>query len=354
MLQDIQITNYRVFEKFALTGLKRVNLLVGSNNAGKTSLLEAIYLLASNNKSLGLTAIMQERGEFLADQDAGRGRFRSNQPEGYLVSQLFYKRNFKNKPIKIQSLSLPGSFTVSITNGGDEEGRSHHLVLQNDLAKAEQKAEQKPIAMKMADNILLATAMHWKERPQFGDARFMTVNDTDYTALAELWDEIVLTPGEDQAVAALRIIEPGVERISFTSGRTSHSGILVRLKGEEAPVPMDSMGDGMRRILSLIMALVSVQQSVLLIDEIDTGLYYGVLKEMWQVIIETATKQNAQVFATTHSWDCVKAFQQALSQSPYREDGLLIRLDRDKEQTQVTTYTVDELDIAISQGIEVR
>lgn len=354
MLQDIQITNYRVFETLGLTDLKRVNLIVGANNAGKTSLLEAIYLLASNDKSLGLTAIMQKRGEFLVDQDSAKGRFHPNQPEGYLVNQLFYKRNFKNKRIKIQSLSLPGSFTASITNGGDEEGSSHHLILQNDRAKAEQKAAQKTIAMKMADHILLSTAMHWKERPQLGDARLMTVNDTDYSALAELWDEIVLTPGEDQAIEALRIIEPGVERISFTSGRTSHSGILVRLKGEETPVPMDSMGDGMRRILSLIMALVSVQQSVLLIDEIDTGLYYGVLKEMWQVIIETATKQNAQVFATTHSWDCVKAFQQALSQSPYRDDGLLIRIDRDKEQTRATTYTVDELDIAIAQGIEVR
>lgn len=354
MLQDIQITNYRVFEKLTLAGLKRVNLIVGANNAGKTSLLEAIYLLTSNDKSLGLTAIMQERGEFLVDQDAGRGRFRPNQPEGYLVNQLFYKRNFKNKPIKIRSLSLPGSFAASITNGGDEEGRSHHLVLQNDRAKAEQTIAEKPVAMKMADALLLPTAMRWKERPQLGDARFMTVNDTDYTALAELWDEIVLTPGEDQAVEALRIIEPAVERISFTSGRTSHSGILVRLKGEETPVPMDSMGDGMRRILTLIMALVSVQQSVLLIDEIDTGLYYGVLKAMWQVVIETATKQNAQVFATTHSWDCVKAFQQALSQSPRRDDGLLIRIDRNQGQTQATTYGVDELDIAIAQGIEVR
>jgi glycine cleavage system regulatory protein len=75
---------------------------------------------------------------------------------------------------------------------------------------------------------------------------------------------------------------------------------------------------------------------------------------MWKVVIETATKQNAQVFATTHSWDCVKAFQQALSQSPHRDDGLLIRIDRNQAQTQATTYGVDELDIAIAQGIEVR
>lgn len=75
MLQDIQITNYRVFENLALTGLKRVNLIVGSNNAGKTSLLEAIYLLTSSDKALGLTTIMQERGEFLVDQDAGRGPY---------------------------------------------------------------------------------------------------------------------------------------------------------------------------------------------------------------------------------------------------------------------------------------
>jgi AAA15 family ATPase/GTPase len=155
-------------------------------------------------------------------------------------------------------------------------------------------------------------------------------------------------------VEALRLIEPHIERISFTGGRTSHSGILARLRGEETPAPLDSMGDGVRRLLAMIIDLVGIGQGTLLIDEIDTGLYYATLKEMWRVVIETSVKQDAQVFATTHSWDCVQAFQQALRASTHRNEGSLIRLDRANEQVTVTTYTADELDIAIPQGIEVR
>ena len=360
MLQDLQIRNYRVFKELAIDRLSNVNLIVGANNAGKTSLLEAIYLLTSHDKPLSLTSILQEHGEFLTDQELIRGRsnpaqIAPNRIDGYLVAQLFYGRKLStNTSIQIQSLSAQNNLTISISNGNKSEIHHSKLVFQDGSTGSKEKPKKNTDPMAIENEVLLSTPLRWKELAQVGDTRFVSVNTTNYTELANLWDKLVLTPGEDKVIDALRIIEPGVERISFTGSRTSHSGILVRLKGEDTPVPLDSMGDGMRRILAMIVALVSVGQNALLVDEIDTGLYYAVLKDMWQVVIETATKQNAQVFATTHSWDCVKAFQQALSQSPYRDGGLLIRIDRNQAQTQATTYMVDELDIAIAQGIEVR
>jgi AAA15 family ATPase/GTPase len=67
MLQDLQMRNYRVFKELTIDRLSNVNLIVGANNAGKTSLLEAIYLLTSHDKQLSLTSILQERGEFLTE-----------------------------------------------------------------------------------------------------------------------------------------------------------------------------------------------------------------------------------------------------------------------------------------------
>jgi AAA15 family ATPase/GTPase len=100
-----------------------VNLIVGANNAGKTSLLEAIYLLTSHDKQLSLTSILQERGEFLTDQELIRGRsnpaqIAPNRIDGYLVAQLFYGRKLStDTSIKIQSLSTQNSLTISISNG---------------------------------------------------------------------------------------------------------------------------------------------------------------------------------------------------------------------------------------------
>lgn len=67
MLKDLNITNYRCFKDLNIDGLSRVNLLVGRNNSGKTSLLEAIYLLAcqaADLAPLGLIEILERRGEF--------------------------------------------------------------------------------------------------------------------------------------------------------------------------------------------------------------------------------------------------------------------------------------------------
>jgi AAA15 family ATPase/GTPase len=162
-----------------------------------------------------------------------------------------------------------------------------------------------------------------------------------------------LTPSEDKVIEALQLLEPRVERIAFTGRQTSNSGIKIKLKDQQHPLPLGSMGDGMRRILGIATSLVSVEDGTLLIDEIDTGLYYSTLTDMWKLVLETAQRLNAQVFATTHSWDCVRSFQEALDVNA-EGTGQLIRLERKGQDIVPTVYTKEELDIAIEQGIEVR
>ena len=65
MLRDITIENYRLFREFSLTSLARVNLIVGTNNSGKSSLLEAVYLLTSEGARSSLVNILHERGELV-------------------------------------------------------------------------------------------------------------------------------------------------------------------------------------------------------------------------------------------------------------------------------------------------
>ena len=114
------------------------------------------------------------------------------------------------------------------------------------------------------------------------------------------------------------------------------------------------MGDGMKRVLGIVASLVSVESGILLVDEIDTGLHHEVLTDMWKIIFTTAATIGTQVFATTHSWDCVRAFHRAMQELPGEQPGLLIRLERNGDQIETITYAPDELAIAVKQGIEVR
>jgi AAA15 family ATPase/GTPase len=178
--------------------------------------------------------------------------------------------------------------------------------------------------------------------------------EISFKELALYWDAITLTPKEESVVAALQILEPDVERISFTSNPTNYSGILIKIRGQNNPVPLGSMGNGMHRILSIAMAAVSSEDGFLWVDEIDTGLYYQTQTDMWRLIFETAQRLNVQVFATTHSWDCIAAFQEALEQSQDSSVGKLFRLSRRGEDIRAVEYTPDELSVAVRQSIEVR
>jgi len=177
---------------------------------------------------------------------------------------------------------------------------------------------------------------------------------TSNVRLAEYWNAITLTPREDKVVEALQILEPSVDRISFTSQLTAPPDILVKLKGQSVPVPLGTMGDGMRRILALVAAAVVAEGGSLCIDEIDTGLYYRAQVDMWRLLLNLSKRIGVQIFATTHSLDCVQAFQIALALGGDDSSGKLLRLERYKGGIRAVDYSTEELSIASRESIEVR
>jgi predicted ATP-dependent endonuclease of OLD family len=102
------------------------------------------------------------------------------------------------------------------------------------------------------------------------------------------------------------------------------------------------------------MAIVTLKNGFLLVDEIETGLYYETQTDMWRLILEIAQQLNVQVFATTHSWDCISAFKEALDQLEDRSVGKLFRLSRKGENIRAVDYPAEKLSVAVRQNIEVR
>ena len=109
----------------------------------------------------------------------------------------------------------------------------------------------------------------------------------------------------------------------------------------------------MNRMLGLILALVNAKDGMLLIDEVDTGLHYSVLPDLWKLIFEVAHRLNVQVFATTHSKDCLEAFELAASDNE-EEEGVLIRLESRKAGITAVTFDERKLAIVTREQIEVR
>lgn len=367
MLRDLTIQNYRCFKDFYIDGLARVNLIVGKNNSGKTSLLEAVYLLVNRGKIQCLFELLSNRGEIDFERLIRPSSESVLRRRSYQIRHIFYGHQLiSDQAIHIQSKKeYPLLFKIQLLRNqqliipGFEEIVPDVLTFDVVLSYGQDIKMEIPVR---SDGVLRKLRTSQLENLSQSDfslsvsnqSFFLTTNNLSFERLAMWWDEITLTPKEERVVAALQILEPSVERINFTSRQTFNSGILLKLRGQNDPVPLGSMGEGMRRILTLAMAAVTAENGVLLVDEIDTGLYYETQTDMWRLILELAQQLNVQVFATTHSWDCICAFQEALEQLEDSSVGKLFRLSQRDDNIRPVAYTADELAIAVPHSIEVR
>ena len=106
-------------------------------------------------------------------------------------------------------------------------------------------------------------------------------------------------------------------------------------------------------MLGLALALAAAKGGVLLIDEIDTGLHYTVMEKMWQLVLETATRLDVQVFATSHSRDCYESL--AAIAAPNASEDRRITIQRiDPAHERAVLFTEQDILNAAKRGIEVR
>ena len=114
---------------------------------------------------------------------------------------------------------------------------------------------------------------------------------------------------------------------------------------------MGSLGDGVWRVFVLATALICARGSLLLVDEIDTGLHYAVMEDVWRVVLETAQRLDVQVFATTHSLDCVNSLAEVCEEAPAGS----ISLHRiELGNPQAITYPQEDIPTAVRHQIETR
>ena len=184
--------------------------------------------------------------------------------------------------------------------------------------------------------------------------QFIGTRNIDREINGKLWDKITLTENENYVIEALKIIEPNTERIAFIEENPRERTAVIKLSNATNVLPLLSMGDGINRILTIILALVNSNNGILLIDEFENGLHYTVQERLWSMIFNLAKKLNVQVFVTTHSEDCISGFENILNNSENTSDGKLIRLDNENGIIKQVEFNAKELKIANEQNIDIR
>ena len=364
MIRTLRLENYRSFERYELRDLARVNLLVGPNNCGKTSVLEAVQLLVSRGDPRVLTQLASRRGESAAG--IGDDKYRVTR---YPIYHQFHGHKIdRGTHLSISSDDGLGPIRMDIVEA--EDGQEQDLFeiepgAPQPLALRIRRGVRKDILLSLAEDGSFAWRRPGMRHPSLESSltsppsQFVTAESLQAHEMAVLWDQVVVAGRESEVLEAMRILEEDLDSIYFltadTTGRAGGSpGIVLGFGPGAAPrVPIGSYGDGMRRLLALSLALVHTGGGFLLIDEIDTGLHWTVMEEMWKLVVEAAARFSIQVFATTHSFDCIIGLASLLKARPDLTDSVSIqKVERDLERS--VGFDSDDIVTAADLDIELR
>ncbi len=369
-LHSLQVEQFRAFKDLRISKLGRVNLIVGKNNVGKTCLLEAIQLYANNGWPDVIWTILAGRDEVKRSLDPVAASYRSDPREtddSMAIRSLFYGRPevlvfgqpagpITIGPIADQSKLLRIGIGWFVTERVTPTVDLREVTDDDESVEIDSLTPRFTITVgnKVDHRYRIDSSRIGNRRNRFEDdtiaCQFIRASGMSNSQVGALYDSVLRRGQDEDIVDALRIIAPDVVRLNFVGERERTP--IVSIKGVETPVPLRSLGDGMNRLLGIAAALASVSDGLLLIDEIDTGLHYSVQREMWDLVFRVARSLNVQVFATTHSWDCIQAFQEAAQDDA--AEGMLVRLQERGGVHVTTSFDEQELHVVTRRQLEVR
>ena len=341
MFESIKIKNLRAITDLEINNLGQVNLFVGQNNCGKTTLLEGLFFL------VGAT---NPRLPFSANTFRGLN----------LMSKELWRTFFHNMDV-----------TVSIEISGEMS-----------TTKEEQKLLVRPLKKKaratepaVSDFVSLEVEPSDSKPPFIPDGlelEYTTTNNPTDKTISEIFlqgNELVTEGAKErdirgvfvnpltiqrkkrigEVISLLREIEPTISDI-----RLNEVGLLEFDIGLPSLLPANLMGGGIAKFLSVALAMIDCENGIVLIDELENGLHHSAQQKIWKAIINWAQDLNVQVFATTHSNECVKAFKNSADTTLFESEAKLYRIERKEEKFRAVEYTKELLGESLESNWEVR
>lgn len=345
---SLEIRNYKCFSSLRLETVGDVNLIAGKNNVGKTTLLEAVALVASGGNPTELFRILDRRER--PSSEAALVQCMMDQ-----FPALPCVLGFDEFGLDGIKIDLPANWPKDNLKGLWSEFRrdSHSKLIPSFAIHCMTGAFAFDLTLETRQ---AAYAGVFDTDPRVaGTMRTYRSNfelRSNPNLIRRLWDETEARPSEEILIQAMRIIEPKIQRITLPSIPETPTPRL-RLGDSSELAPITRFGDGLTRLFEIGLSLVNAKGGFLLLDEIEDGLHHSVFPKLWEFLLRSSKDLDVTIFATTHSYDAAVSFSRSALDDK-NSLGVLTRLDQRKSGIVPVQFTEREAFLATEEGLEVR
>ena len=349
MLERLGVRGFRGFEDLEISGLSRINLFAGRNNIGKSTLLEAIFLLAgAGDPNMALNGhIVRMQGGTKAPTSVWETLwmplFRELDADAGIT---IVGRHASVGDMRLR-IVLERPVTTAVSRTGDGGVLTGERVGDRSLKFTYTDSRVGRIQSEARDTGDKTTFDRKEDYFAFGMAMIQPGRgdvERDAIDLGRLRKK----KRGDLLLDALRVLEPQLRGIEDNAS-SGVPMIWVDI-GLRELVPLSVLGAGVTHLTRIVLAAAAAPGGVVLVDEIENGLHHSVLPDVWRVVREAAEQFNVQVFATTHSFECVEAAHEELGADGFR----LHRLEVVDGAVRCVTLSPTAISGAIRHNMEIR
>ena len=282
-LSYLNIRHFKGIENLELNDLSNVNIIVGENNSGKTSVLEAISLLQSQDS-------IKTMLKHISRSD-------SSYPSKFeLFLEIFPKEQYISKNIQINSII---------------NGLARELKIDGNLIE---KMFRGTVSVKLDNEKLINKDMVFKENQVIKDNSsydiikiiYITPYDHFKDGLINKTIENIKESEKDKIIKLLQMFDSNILDFKILSTNNKDNPMTTYIEHKRYGfMPLFSFGDSIKKVLTLASAVISAKQGILLVDEIETAIHKNMINEVFKWFIEACREFEVQLICTTHSLEAI-------------------------------------------------
>jgi AAA15 family ATPase/GTPase len=353
-LSYFKIENFKCFDALELNDIKKINLVLGDNNTGKSSILEALLFDHLPNRFLrNLFGIFSARSNNLLSSTSPYLDFFFNSKKEKLNFKFEYEyKGSENK----EYISLSLLSTNNITNELLEK-----IIMGTFIDTNQLPSNIVSLLTKDGENFYTTDFKLHRIKDESKYIPFVKsglIYDDDLVGFysKNISSNVTL---KKEFITNLHILDNNIYDIIIDTTTVIDTPILLVLfENEQKPIPLFMMGDGTIRLVRLILEIIMSKNARLMIDEIDNGIHYSRMKEVWRVLLKVADKNNTQLFITTHDAECLRTFKEVLEETEMHhlqeEVGSYTLIKNKIDQIEAINYNFREFEHAINYSLNVR